>query len=400
MDKGSDPKAPRRKRVSRACDRCRSKRDKCDGLRPACSACQATGQTCSYDPHVKKRGLPAGYVRGLEKLWALSICYIDGLEDTILTLLGTTTESDGRKQKLMSLWTDDRASEVLHESWKTSRLYSTLENMLSSTHSATESSGKHPQKEGQGSEWRFQLDCSLTALAHDAPPATMATWTAGYPNMTGEPSMNPHQIRAAPGMGDSDYTSTIMGITIPEDGPKDSAVENHDLSIMDGGLFSSLWTDGRHTWRSPRPAAALNTALPQGLRPHPSNPDSGVLSLMMSVTDLGVIHGRFVPLRDNVDTQHSRGPDTIERIKSTGDIDAIFKGLACLDTTEVANNRDTALEDFGYIDNSTFQAFCCNPDRLAGAQPLVHPPSIADIQPPPGFFPEMFRDTVEDGMEG
>ncbi|RAK87075.1 hypothetical protein BO79DRAFT_175986 [Aspergillus costaricaensis CBS 115574] len=881
MDEGSDSKAPRRKRVSRACDRCRSKKDKCDGLRPACSACQASGQTCSYDPHAKKRGLPEGYVRGLEKLWALSICNIDGFEDTMLTLLGTTAESAGRRQKLMSLWTDDGASETLHESWKTSRLYGALEKMLSNSEPVTESSGKRSREDhddGTGSEWGFRIDRSSTPLAHDAPrvvepstsphakrprlaaptdsrittytasatnalqlppqtsqlldvyfavthswfpivakhnilrasylyasaplsvakmapgsgdhaalwallsytisqsrvnpqdgalealsktkeyysvarslipseterfelghvqalllltlvnigledwtaawllsgqavrmaismdlgafmdvrrsdelrqgkavflgcfvidsllsfrlsrrpcmhprdltmvglleedgleewnswsdvlpptgagqgkspprrgpllalscfnrlvelagvlnkiardstagpnaplfaqqlvmelkqwddrlplgcrligpesiyperhsallphqsylgltyvatllwlylriapqelglhrsqrpaiegakkllyralpmvsqhldnfqvcglppifelslrtiaeqaftlrnkiesdmfpfgrwteallqrttelsstwpvyrslsasidhwyrskdlpgnPAlsyqppeagsapgmasgmtstalptgTMATSAAGYPNIMGEPTMNPHLRRTAPGMGDSDYTSAIMGITIPVDGqymtPKDPTVENPDLSMMDVSFQQTL--DGRtaHMDKS-EPAAALNAALPRGPRPHPSTPDSGVSSSMMSVTGPGVIHERSVPSGD-------RSSDTTERIGSTGDIDAIFKDLAYLDTTEWANNREAALKDFGFIDESTFQAFCHDPDRLAGTQPLVHPPSIADIWPPPGFFPETFRDTTEDVMEG
>ncbi|PYI07424.1 hypothetical protein BO78DRAFT_92280 [Aspergillus sclerotiicarbonarius CBS 121057] len=855
MDEGSDSKAPRRKRVSRACDRCRSKKDKCDGLRPACSACQASGQTCSYDPHAKKRGLPEGYVRGLEKLWALSICNIDGFEDTMLTLLGTTTESAGRRKRLMSLWTDDGASETLHESWKTSRLYGALEKMLSNSDLPTDSSGKRPredQDDGPGSEWGFRIDRGSTPLSQDAPrvvepsisprakrprlaapsdsrapshtasvmnalqlppqtsqlldvyfavthswfpivakhnilrasylyasaplsiakmapgsgdhaalwallsytisqsrvtpqdgalevlsktkeyysvarslipseteryelghvqalllltlvnigledwtaawllsgqavrmaismdlgaftdvrrsdelrqgkavflgcfvvdsllsfrlsrrpcmhprdltmvglleedgleewnswadvlpptgagqgkspprrgpllalscfnrlvelagvlnkiardstagpnaplfaeqlvlelkqwddrlplgcrligpesiyperhstllphqsylgltyvatllwlylriapqelglhrsqrpaiegakkllyralpmvsqhldnfqvcglpplfelslrtiaeqaftlrnkiesdmfpfgrwteallqrttelsstwpayhslaasidhwyrskdppgnssmpyqapdagpasrvahsitsnalpPGTMATSAAGYPRMASEPSMHPHMRRNAPGMGDSDYTSTIMGITIPVDGqymtPKDTAMENADLSMMD--------------------------VLPRGPRPHPSTPDSGVSSTMMSGTAPAGMHDRSVP---------SGGSDTAERhIGPTGDIDAIFKDLAYLDTTEWANSREAALKDFGFIDDNTFQAFCHDPDRLAGTQPLVHPPSIADIWPPPGFFPETFRESREDVMEG
>jgi hypothetical protein len=72
-----------RKRVSRACDRCRVKKDKCDGLQPRCSPCTTNNVECSYDPISKKRGLPEGYVRGLEKLWALAIIKIDGLEDAI-----------------------------------------------------------------------------------------------------------------------------------------------------------------------------------------------------------------------------------------------------------------------------------------------------------------------------
>ncbi|KAJ5370104.1 transcriptional regulator family: Fungal Specific TF [Penicillium cataractarum] len=173
MDEGSD-KAPRRKRVSRACDRCRSKKDKCDGIRPTCSACQASGQPCSYDPHAKKRGLPEGYVRGLEKLWALSMCNIDGFEDTMLAMLGTTAESAGRREKLMSVWSDDGSSESLHETWKTSRLYSALEKMLSNQEAplTTGKRSRNPQDdplEGPDGKWGFRVARDSTPLGPEAP---------------------------------------------------------------------------------------------------------------------------------------------------------------------------------------------------------------------------------------
>ncbi|KAL2869417.1 putative C6 transcription factor [Aspergillus lucknowensis] len=191
MDEGSDPKAPRRKRVSRACDRCRSKKDKCDGLRPSCSACLASGHTCSYDPHAKKRGLPEGYVRGLEKLWALAICNIDGFENAMLSLLGTTAESAGRRKRLMSLWMDDGASETLHESWKTCRLYNALERMLSPNSGSTSpySTGKRPRDEDRhfsndtGSEWGFRIDRSSTPLSQDAPRVIDPTPLAKRPRL-------------------------------------------------------------------------------------------------------------------------------------------------------------------------------------------------------------------------
>ncbi|KAJ5138107.1 transcriptional regulator family: Fungal Specific TF [Penicillium atrosanguineum] len=165
MDEGSD-KAPRRKRVSRACDRCRSKKDKCDGARPTCSACQASGQPCSYDPHAKKRGLPEGYVRGLEKLWALSVCNIDGLEETMLAMLGTTAESAGRRDKLMAAWTDDGSSESLHDTWKTSRLYSALDKMLSNSE---ENDPGTPHDDPQDGQWPIRVDRESTPLGPNAP---------------------------------------------------------------------------------------------------------------------------------------------------------------------------------------------------------------------------------------
>lgn len=183
MDEGSDTKGPRRKRVSRACDRCRNKKDKCDGLRPACSACRASGQTCSYDPNAKKRGLPEGYVRGMEKLWALSICNIEGFEDTMLNLLGATPESAApRRGKLISLWTDDGASDTLHESWKSSRLYGALEKMLSSSSSSSSSNpasspsqtiGKRSRENHDSitstADWGFRINRSETPSIGDAP---------------------------------------------------------------------------------------------------------------------------------------------------------------------------------------------------------------------------------------
>ncbi|KAJ5909196.1 hypothetical protein N7495_001878 [Penicillium taxi] len=174
MDEGSD-KAPRRKRVSRACDRCRSKKDKCDGVRPTCSACQASGQTCSYDPHAKKRGLPEGYVRGLEKLWALSLCNIDGFEETMLAMLGTTTNSAGRREKLMSVWADDSSSESLHDTWKSSRLFGALEKMLSNSESVPVTTGKRSwnahddQQDGLDSQWGFRASRDSIPLGPDAP---------------------------------------------------------------------------------------------------------------------------------------------------------------------------------------------------------------------------------------
>lgn len=168
MEEGSELKGSRRKRVSRACDRCRSKKDKCDGIRPTCSACQASGHICSYDPNAKKRGLPEGYVRGLEKLWALSICNIDGLEDTMLNLLGVTAESVARRPQLMNLWTDDSAADSLHETWKTSRLYGALEKMLTNQDADRALSFVKRPREYDKEEWGFRVGES-TPQVRNAP---------------------------------------------------------------------------------------------------------------------------------------------------------------------------------------------------------------------------------------
>ncbi|QSS60289.1 quinic acid utilization activator [Histoplasma capsulatum] len=127
----------KRKRVSKACDRCRGKKYRCDGLRPACLACRECGHDCSFDPSPKKRGLPEGYVRGLEKLWALSMSNIEGLEGAVLEMLGFKEGESPRRKKLVALWNNEGASESLHGTWKSSELYANVEELLSSPGSAT-----------------------------------------------------------------------------------------------------------------------------------------------------------------------------------------------------------------------------------------------------------------------
>ena len=126
-----------RTRVSRACDRCRSKKDKCDGQKPACSACAAGGYLCNYDPNTKKRGLPEGFVRGMEKLWALAISKVDGLEPAMSEILQD-------KAQLAQLWNHEIAGEELHERWKSSQVLRSLEELLSGLESGSQSNESIP----------------------------------------------------------------------------------------------------------------------------------------------------------------------------------------------------------------------------------------------------------------
>ncbi|KAI9642613.1 hypothetical protein NHQ30_009418 [Ciborinia camelliae] len=116
-----------RKRVSQACDKCRSRKDKCDGERPSCSTCLTHGRTCSYDANVKKRGLPEGYVRGIEKLWGLTIREVEGVEEEILSVFN----GDETNEALVSIWrNEDGQSDSLAEVWRKSQLSRELERLL------------------------------------------------------------------------------------------------------------------------------------------------------------------------------------------------------------------------------------------------------------------------------
>ncbi|KAI9317639.1 fungal-specific transcription factor domain-containing protein [Dichotomocladium elegans] len=72
----------KRQRVSRACDLCRRKKIKCDGLLPVCTNCQAFKLECSYNDTTKKRGPPKGYIEAIEnRLHRLEQLLVDVAED-------------------------------------------------------------------------------------------------------------------------------------------------------------------------------------------------------------------------------------------------------------------------------------------------------------------------------
>lgn len=187
------------------------------------------------------------------------------------------------------------------------------------------------------------------------------------------------------------YASSVLGISIPVDSqsltPRDPVMENADLAMMDVPLQPPLEA------HSVIPDKATPRSGPDAMYPpgnahlQPPTPDSSTSNPM--VTGKAFSSDRSIPTSDTMAFNPA----------GAGDLDAIFKDLAYLDTTEWSNNREAGLKDFGFLDDSTFQAFCHDPDRLVGSQPLVHPPSIADIWPPPGFFPETFQE-AEKSMNG
>lgn len=56
----------KRKRVSRACDACFAKKDRCDGAQPICRVCKDLDRQCTYDRPERKRGPLQGVRQRLE----------------------------------------------------------------------------------------------------------------------------------------------------------------------------------------------------------------------------------------------------------------------------------------------------------------------------------------------
>ncbi|KAH7262307.1 fungal-specific transcription factor domain-containing protein [Fusarium tricinctum] len=54
-------------RIAQACDRCRSKKIRCDGIRPTCSQCANVGFECRTSDKLSRRAFPRGYTESLEE---------------------------------------------------------------------------------------------------------------------------------------------------------------------------------------------------------------------------------------------------------------------------------------------------------------------------------------------
>ena len=54
-------------RIAQACDRCRSKKIRCDGIRPTCSQCAAVSFECRTSDKLSRRAFPRGYTETLEE---------------------------------------------------------------------------------------------------------------------------------------------------------------------------------------------------------------------------------------------------------------------------------------------------------------------------------------------
>ncbi|KAJ1814604.1 hypothetical protein LPJ56_004805, partial [Coemansia sp. RSA 2599] len=88
----------KRQRVSRACDRCRRKKVKCDGKQPVCTHCSAIGVKCTYLDATKKRGPPKGYIEVIENR-------LRKVEELLCSLI--TTDSNAARHVLDDLRSAD-----------------------------------------------------------------------------------------------------------------------------------------------------------------------------------------------------------------------------------------------------------------------------------------------------
>ncbi|KAF2774310.1 hypothetical protein EJ03DRAFT_303824 [Teratosphaeria nubilosa] len=70
-------------RIAQACDRCRSKKIRCDGIRPCCSQCANVGFECKTSDKLSRRAFPRGYTESLEERVRGLECEVRELKDLL-----------------------------------------------------------------------------------------------------------------------------------------------------------------------------------------------------------------------------------------------------------------------------------------------------------------------------
>lgn len=113
----------KRSRVSRACDQCRTAREKCDG-QPICSTCSSSKRACTYTANPKKRGIQPGYIRTLE----LALTWLFNNSDAEV-LLNQKLAREGTSSVLLGR--DTKESNKLHRTWRRSKFCRDVDKLLS-----------------------------------------------------------------------------------------------------------------------------------------------------------------------------------------------------------------------------------------------------------------------------
>jgi hypothetical protein len=92
-------------RIAQACDRCRSKKIRCDGIRPCCSQCANVGFECRTSDKLSRRAFPRGYTESLEER-------VRQLESEVRELKDLLDEKDEKIDMLSKLHGNHRRPSV------------------------------------------------------------------------------------------------------------------------------------------------------------------------------------------------------------------------------------------------------------------------------------------------
>ncbi|KAI1078178.1 hypothetical protein F5B20DRAFT_548346 [Whalleya microplaca] len=125
-------RASKKRKASRACDRCNSQHQPCDNAIPKCSVCARANTDCTYNRPVRKRGPRSGYTgQNGERLWAVVLRAKPELEDVVLQILRGDTYGNTGISNVEYFRNNDNQTELVNR-FNESRLGRYLQNGESS----------------------------------------------------------------------------------------------------------------------------------------------------------------------------------------------------------------------------------------------------------------------------
>ncbi|CAO2654559.1 Nn.00g112920.m01.CDS01 [Neocucurbitaria sp. VM-36] len=186
----------KRFRVSRACDQCRTAREKCDGNQPICLPCFELKRSCTYTSNPRKRGLQPGYIRSLETTLAFIFQQNAEIEDLVSRKLA--------QENTVLLARGTKESNQLHKSWRKSRFCRDITKALAGEQ--IDPKDEKVQSSDDESEVDVEdasmLQTSVTAQRHGNVP-----WASDTSNMS--------QYLAPPSVSDHHRPTIQQAVQLP-----------------------------------------------------------------------------------------------------------------------------------------------------------------------------------------
>lgn len=244
-----------RHRVTRACNECRRRKDRCDGQRPACMSCVAGSRACSYGGPSKKRGLRTGYVRALEILLGLIFSTVEESESWICGLLqGNYENAMFRPKALEAHIPSERAPEILLEAWRKGPAVKLVEQLLEAPDGDDDGtdSTKHfdvklaealalSHAEGRGKPFvDSNQGALLSPINTDTTPMATVALSAGTPRGISHPTFSTEARDPSPGEAIS--LPLDPGLSVPSDLPPVHQLPSHWPYLLD------LYFATTHCW--------------------------------------------------------------------------------------------------------------------------------------------------------
>jgi hypothetical protein len=141
-------------RIAQTCDRCRSKKIRCDGVRPRCTQCSNVGFECRTSDKLSRRAFPRGYTESLEKC-------VRALESEVKNLKNLLDEKDEKVEVLSRI-----------HSFSSSHRANSMSNSVLSP------STTKPMASVNSSDWVIRVDRSL--IRSEENPFTGLSSTQGF----------------------------------------------------------------------------------------------------------------------------------------------------------------------------------------------------------------------------